>query len=66
MAEKLWDLRVSLHIPAVKDITPVRYVVETEYISQEVLDKEDRWMSKRYWKLDSRSRTDVLFLLDDR
>lgn len=31
---------VSLHIPALEEVTPVRYIMEPEYISQETLKKE--------------------------
>lgn len=45
---------VSLHMPAVKDITPVRYMMEPEYISQEVLDKEqmDEVKDVESWTVD--------------
>lgn len=58
---------VSLHMPAVKDITPVRYMMEPEYISQEVLDKEqmDEVKDVESWTVDQTDGS-MYFFLDDK
>lgn len=58
---------VSLHMPAVKDITPVRYMMEPEYISQEVLDKEqmDEVKDVESWTVDQKDGS-MYFFLDDK
>ena len=57
---------VSLHMPAVKDITPVRYMMEPEYISQEVLDKEqmDEVKDVESWTVDQTDGS-MYFFLDE-
>ena len=56
-----------LHMPAVKDITPVRYMMEPEYISQEVLDKEqmDEVKDVESWTVDQKDGS-MYFFLDDK
>lgn len=38
---KILGYEVSLHIPALTDVTPVRYIMEPEYITPEELKKEN-------------------------
>lgn len=62
---------VSLHIPQLSDVTPVRYMMEPEYISQAELKQEnevqqiDSAKETEGWTVD-RSDETMYFLLDDR
>lgn len=61
---------VSLHIPEMDSITPVRYIMEPAYISQEVLDREnvmqqvEESKDAESWTLDQSDGT-MYFFLDD-
>lgn len=61
---------VSLHIPELNSVTPVRYIMEPEYISQMELDQEnavqqvDEAKDAESWAID-RSDGTMYFLLDD-
>ena len=62
---------VSLHIPQLSDVTPVRYMMEPEYISQAELKQEnevqqiDSAKETEGWTVD-RSDETTYFFLDDR
>ncbi|MGI6011632.1 MAG: WD40/YVTN/BNR-like repeat-containing protein [Ruminococcus sp.] len=61
---------VSLHIPAKEEITPVRYIMEPEYVSQEALDagreqrQEETAKESESWTVDN-SDGAMYFFLDD-
>lgn len=63
---------VSLHIPAEKEVTPVRYIMEPEYIGQEELKKarEEQQAADakdaESWTVDTTDGTMYFFLDDDR
>lgn len=61
---------VSLHIPEAQEVTPVRYIMEPEYISQEVLKEEQEQqqteaaIGAESWTVDNTDGT-MYFFLDD-
>lgn len=63
---------VSLHIPATEDITPVRYIMEPEYISQKTLDEEQAAQTAEEskdagtWTVDRTDETMYFFLDNSR
>lgn len=67
---KVIGYEVSLHIPTEDEITPVRYIMEPEYISQEVINKEleqeqvEEAKDVEDWTVDSNDGT-MYFFLDD-
>lgn len=62
---------VSLHIPEKSSVTPVRYIMDPEYISQEKLNEEndkqqiDKAKDAKKWTVDRGNGT-MYFLLDNR
>ncbi len=60
---------VSLHIPELNSVTPVRYIMEPEYVSQKELDQEntmqqvDEAKDTKSWTIDRNDGT-MYFLLD--
>ena len=62
---------VSLHIPEKSSVTPVRYIMDLEYISQEKLNEEndkqqiDKAKDAKKWTVDRGNGT-MYFLLDNR
>lgn len=63
---------VSLHIPAAVEVTPVRYIMEPEYVSQEALNKDrqeqqaEESKDAEGWTVDSSDGTMYYFLDDSR
>lgn len=61
---------VSLHIPRVEDVTPIRYIMEPQYISQQVLNEEqeagqiDEAKEVESWTVDQADGTMYFFLND--
>lgn len=61
---------VSLYIPTAEDVTPIRYIMEPEYISQEKLNEEqesvqaDDAKDTENWTIDNSNGT-MYFFLDD-
>ncbi len=61
---------VSLHIPGLNSVTPVRYIMEPEYVSQEELNREntaqqvDKAKDTDGWIIDQNNGM-MYFLLDD-
>lgn len=62
---------VSLHIPAVEEVAPVRYIMEPEYVSQETLEAEEEEQQTQTakeadtWSLDDSDGSLYYFLDDD-
>lgn len=67
---KMVGFEVSLHIPDLSDVTPVRYIMEPEYVSQEELKQENTIQQvegakdTESWTTD-RSDGTMYFFLDD-
>lgn len=65
---KIVGYEVSLHIPASDTITPIRYIMEPEYISQEQLDEErqvqqsEAAQNSESWTVDPSDGTMYFFL----
>lgn len=70
MGGEIVGFEVSLHIPEFSDITPVRYIMEPEYISRKELNQENTMnqveeaKDSEGWTVD-RSDESMYFLLDD-
>ena len=68
---KIAGYEVSLHVPKFDNITPVRYIMDPEYISQSVIDKEntdkqiDEAKNDEGWTLDQSTGTVYFFLNDN-
>lgn len=62
---------VSLHIPDLNNVTPVRYIMEPEYVSQQELDRENTMQqvenakTTERWTVDQSDGT-VYFFLDEK
>lgn len=63
---------VSLHIPSAEEITPIRYIMEPKYISQEELDAErqnqqtEEAKNTDTWTIDKSDETMYFFLNEDK
>ena len=68
---EILGFEVSLHIPDAEDVIPVRYIMEPEYISQEILDEEQEEQQTetakeaKTWSVDNTDGTMYFFLNDD-
>ena len=68
---EILGFEVSLHIPDVEYVTPVRYIMEPEYISPEALNEEQEQQQTETakeagtWSVDNTDGT-MYFFLDER
>ena len=68
---EIQGFEVSLHIPDVEYVTPVRYIMEPEYISPEALNEEQEQQQTETakeaetWSVDNTDGTMYFFLNDD-
>ncbi len=67
---ELSGFEVSLHIPQMSSVTPVRYMLDPEYISQETLSRENEKQQEQAakqeesWTIDRSTETMYFFLND--